>query len=79
MHWKHGENNVKNCINIDLIDLASHMEFFKLFSIYWHRKEINNIWSLLFSKKIPLSCFYMQLQFDNYEHNCPAQVPSEIL
>ena len=34
MHWKHFENNVKNCIKINLkclIDLALHMEFSKLF------------------------------------------------
>ena len=34
MHWKHRENDVKNCINIDLkclIDLALRMEFSDLF------------------------------------------------
>ena len=34
MHWKHRENNMINCINIDLkclIDLALRMEFSKLF------------------------------------------------
>ena len=25
-------------------------------------------------RKIPLSCFYLQLEFDNYEHNCQSQV-----
>ena len=36
MHWKYSENNIKNCINIDLkclIDLALRMEFSKLFDL----------------------------------------------
>ena len=35
MHWKYSENNIKNCINIDLkclIDLALRMKFSKLFN-----------------------------------------------
>ena len=70
MYWKKRENNVKNCINIDLkylIDLALRMEFFKLFDSL---KGNKNTWSFLLSKKIPLSCFYLQLEFDHYEHNC---------
>ena len=42
MYWKKRENNVKNCINIDLkylIDLALRMEFFKLFDSLKGNKE----------------------------------------
>ena len=46
---------------------------------HWHKRERKNTWSLLFCKEIPLSCFYLQLKFDNYEHNCQPQVLSEIL
>ena len=40
------------------------MEFSNLF-----QKEVKNTWSLLLCKKIPLGCFYLQPEFDNYEHN----------
>ena len=76
MHWKHRENNVKNCINIDLkclIDFALRMEFSKLFD------SLTQKGNLLFCKKIPLSCFYLQLEFDNYKHNCQPLVLSQIL
>ena len=53
-------------INSGFLDLASRMEFSKLFS----KLQIKNTWNFLFHKKIPLSCFYSQLEFDNYEHNC---------
>ena len=42
MHWKHRENNVKNCINIDLkflIDLILSMEFSKLFDSLTHTEN----------------------------------------
>ena len=39
----------------------------------------NNTWNFLFCKKILLICFYLQLEFDNYKHNCQPQVLSEIL
>ena len=67
---------MKNCINIDLkclIDFALRMEFSKLFD------SLTQKGNLLFCKKIPLSCFYLQLEFDNYEHNCQPQVLSQIL
>ena len=38
-----------------------------------------NTWSYLFCKKILLSWFYLQLEFDNYEHNYQLQVLREIL
>ena len=41
--------------------------------------ELKNTWSFLFCKKIILNWFYLQLEFDNYEHNYQPQVPSEIL
>ena len=72
MYWKQRENNVKNYITIDLkclIDLASRMESSKLFDSLT-QKEIRNAWSSLFCKKTPLSFFYLQLEFDNFEHNC---------
>ena len=81
MQWKHCENNVENCINIYfkcLMDLALRMEFSKLFHSLT-QKGNKEYWSLLFYKEIPLSCFYLQLKFDNYEHNCQLQVLSEIL
>ena len=81
MYWKHCENNVKNCINIDLkclIDLAFHMDFPRC-SIHWHKKKIKNTWSLLFCKKIPLSYFYLQLEFSKYGLKGQPQVPSQIL
>ena len=82
MHWRHRDNNVKNWISIDLkcsLDLVFCMEFSPSCSIHRHKKEIKNTWSLLFCKEIPLSCFYLQLKFDNDEHNCQHHVLSEIL
>ena len=39
----------------------------------------DNTWSLLFCKEIPLTCCYLQLKFDNYEHTCQPQVLREIM
>ena len=69
--WSRIENNnpcfnMKNCINIDLkclIDLARVWRFPNC-SIHYHKKERKNTWSFLFCKKIPLSCFYLQLEFN---------------
>ena len=68
MYWKQHENNVKNCINIELkclIDLALRMEFSKLFNSLTQKRN-KETRSLLFCKEIPLSCFYLQLEFNNY-------------
>ena len=76
MYWKLQENNVKNYNNIDLkclIGFASRMKFSKVFDSLTPTKK-KNTWSFLFWKKIPLNCFYLQLEFDHYEHNCQPQV-----
>ena len=41
--------------------------------------ELKNTWSFLFCKKIILNWFYLQLEFDNYEHNYQPQVLSETI
>ena len=72
-------NNVKNCINIDFkwfIDLAWRMEFSKLFELLT-QKGNTEYFKLSVSWKIPLSCFYLQLEFDNYVDNCQPQVLAE--
>ena len=81
MDLKHRENNVKNCINIDLkclIDLVLRRKFSKQFDSLTQKGNKEYL-KLTVLKKIPLNCFYLQLEFDNYEHNCQHQVLSEIL
>ena len=61
-----------------LIDLASCMEFPKLFHSLTQKKRKSN-WRFLLCKKIPLSCFDLRfwIEFDNKENNWP-QVLREI-
>ena len=52
------------------------MEFSKLFELLT-QKGNTEYFKLSVSWKIPLSCFYLQLEFDNYVDNCQPQVLAE--
>ena len=72
--------NMKNCININLkclIDLALCMEFPKLVHSLTQKGKKSN-WSFSFCKKIPLSCFYLQLMSDNQEHTLTSDTLCDI-
>ena len=72
MHWKHCENNVKDCHNIDL----KRWSFPKLFDSMT-QKGNKKSWKLTVlygnSFKFWLSS-YLQLKFDNHEYNCQTHL-----
>ena len=71
MYVKQRENNVKNCINIDLKCLIKWS--FGVFQAvrFTNTKRKERILEAFYSVR---KFYYLQLEFDNYEHNCPPQV-----